>query len=276
MSLLSPPGPSKLATLALVWLVASPVGADVLFEVGGSLETVGDTFEVRVEIRNHGDTNVASLEVEGELLGTYDMARIEGGVGPRASAACTLRFPALVPRPGLYALPLDLRFTDQGFSVSQRGYLLMALGSQPAPAVRVVASPARLSTYGRVKLFLESADGAAHRVRLRVFAPRGLNPQPPSQELAVPAAGPVTAEVGLLRGVTLKGREQGVLVVAAALDGDEERTTVASTSVEVVPDRPWLPRLRWFLLWLALSLLVGSVGYEVLERWLRPADGGNV
>jgi hypothetical protein len=266
-------GPSSLSALLLAWLAAPPARAEVVLDVGGFLEAVGDLLVVRVEIRNRGDAKAAPLSVEGEFLGVYDTARIEEGVDAAKSATCTLRFPSAMPRLGLHVLALDLSFTSQGFTVSQRGYLLLALGSRPEPAVRVSAAPAHLANYGTLRVSLESADGAAHGVRLRVLAPRGLNPRPPEQELAVPASGSVTAEVGLLRGVSLFGRNQGLLLIASATDGDEERTTVAGSVVEIVPYQPWLPRLRPLLLILALALLAFALAIEVWWRWLRDRSG---
>ena len=273
MSRLSRLGPSSLPALLLAWLLAPAARADVVLNVGGSVETVRDTLEVRVEIGNRGDTKAAPLSVEGELFGVYDTARVEEGVAPGQSATITLRFPSAMPRPGLHVLALDLGFSSQGYTVSQRGYLLLALGSRPEPAVRVAAAPARLANYGTLRVSLESADGAAHRVRLRVLAPRGLNPRPPEQELAVPATGSVTAEVGLLRGVLMLGRDQGVLLVASEIEGDEERTTVAAAVAQIVPYQPWLPRLRPLLLALALALLSFALAVEVWWRWLRERPG---
>jgi hypothetical protein len=266
-------GPGSLPAVLLAWLLAPPARAEVVLDVTGSVETVGDALEVRVEIGNRGDVTAAPLGVEGELFGAYDTARIEDGVAAGKSATCTLRFPSAIPRPGLHVLALDLSFSSQGFTVSQRGYLLLALGTRPEPVLRVSAAPARLANYGTLRVSLESTDGAAHRVRLRVLSPRGLNPRPPEQELAVPASGPITAEVGLLRGVSMLGANHGVLLVASAIEGDEERTTVAAAVVEIAPYRPWLPRLRPLLLAVVLALLSIALAVEIWWRWLRPRAG---
>lgn len=268
MSPLSPFKASSLSLLVSVRLLApQAVRADVDLDVGGSVEVAQDTLGVRIEIRNRGDSAAAPLDVEGELLGRYDTAHLEAGVGPRGSTACTLRFPSAVPRPGVHLLALDLRFVAGGARVSRRGYLLLALGSNPEPAVRVSVTPARLETRGHLQLALESADGEPHRVRVRVLAPLGLNPDHPGQEHSVPAAGQVGLEVGLTLGVTLPERHQGILVVAETTDGKEERTTVASAVVEIVPFRPWLPRLRRYLVFLALGLLGSALGFELWRRW---------
>jgi hypothetical protein len=124
----------------------------------------------------------------------------------------------------------------------------------------------RLETRGTLEVGLESADGAAHRVAVRVYTPRGLNVFGPPVEVDVPASGRSTARVDLLRAGAPRDSRQGILVVATALDGPQERTTVTTGVVAILRYEPLLTRLRP-LLWLVAAALLGTAVFvEVRHR----------
>jgi len=150
-------------------------------------------------------------------------------------------------------------------------YLLLALGAQPGPPVRLSVPSTRLIHQAVVAVGLESADGAPHRVRLRALTPRGLNALEPEQPVEVPATGRVEAPLRVLRAGAPAGSRAGIVLLAGEVDGPLERTAVATADVEVAADRPWLPRLRAPLLALALALLASAVLIELRRLWLGPA-----
>jgi len=127
---------------------------------------------------------------------------------------------------------------------SQRAYLLLTLGATAAAAVRVSAPEVKLRDRALLPVVLESADGRAHRVRLRVLAPRGLNPERLQDEVAVPASGPATVSVPLLRGGVPRQSRQGLLLVAETLDGELAQASVATSVVEVEAADDLMPRWR--------------------------------
>jgi hypothetical protein len=251
---------------------AAAARAEVRLEVGGQVVERDGRLQVALALRNQGDTPAGPVEVEGELLGHYAEARLEPGPAAGAQGEVGLSFPADVPRLGVHALALHLRFTPatpNAAVVNQRAYLLLALGASPPPAVRVFVSPARFETLGRLLVGVESVDGQPHRVQLRVLTPRGLNPREPPLELEVPAAGRATAGVELLRGTAPRPSRHGVVVLADVKDGALERTSVALGEVEVLPDPSRLPKLRLPVGALAIALLAAGVGVEVWRRWPR-------
>lgn len=256
----------------VVVLLPGAARADVRLEVSGSAEAVGNRLEVRVDLTNRGDAGaVAPVTVEGELFGRRDVARLERDLPPGGTSSVRLHYPLDVPRPGVHPLTLLLDYAPAGSTaaggvaarLSQRAFLLLALGGSAEPAVRLSVPEARVETHGAVSVGIESADGAPHRVRLRVETPRGLRAENPPAEVEVPASGRVAASVGLLRAGAPRGSRQGILVVAGARDGPLERTTVVTGVVQVLPDPAYMPRLRRPLVALALVLLAGAAIVEV-------------
>jgi hypothetical protein len=123
---------------------------------------------------------------------------------------------------------------------------------------------ARLSRYAAVPVRLESADGAAHRVRLRALAPDGLNALAPDEPVDVPPARAATATLRVVRAGAPAGSQAGIVLLAAEVEGPVERTAVATGRVALeAPPPPWLPRLRAPLLATALALLAAAVGVEL-------------
>ena len=149
---------------------------------------------------------------------------------------------------------------------SQRAYLLLALGAHPDPAVRVDPAVASLDVVGGLPVRLASADGNAHRVRLRVLTARGLRAPGPPVEVDVPATGSVSVTAPLARAGASRGTRHGVLVVAETMGGPLARTSVAVASVDIAPDPSLLPRLRVPLLALGLALLAVAALLEVRRR----------
>lgn len=233
----------------------------------------GASLEVTVALVNAGDEKASPLTIEGQLVTERREARLADGVAPGATEKAVLRFPLEVPRPGLHALTLLLEWpvgpapADGTLlpMASQRAFLLLTLGAVAEPAVRVTPAELELETHGTLAVGLESADGASHRVSVRVLTPRGLNVLDAGGEVIVPAQGRVTASVSMLRAGAPRESRQGVVVVASVLDGDLERTAVATGIVNLTRDPALLPRLRPALWLLAAGLLAAAAYLEV--RW---------
>ena len=119
---------------------------------------------------------------------------------------------------------------------------------------------------GRLEVVVGSADGAAHRVRLRAFTPRGLRSDGDGVEIEVPAQGAVIADLPLVRAGAPRGTQHPVLVVAETVEEPLVRTSVARATVQVAADPSLLPRWRVPILVLACLLLGVAVGVEI---WLR-------
>lgn len=254
-------------------MAAPGLGAEVRLAVDGALSGADDRLLARVDLSNQGDAAARALEVEGELLGSYDQGRLEA-LAPGSAGSVTLRFPLETPRPGVHPLALHLRYLPEGAAegtepTSQRAYLLVAVGANPAPSVRLTMPPARLADHTLAPVELESADGEPHRIGLRVLAPRGLNALGPEDPVEVPARGVVRARVRLLRGSAPGGSRAGLVVLASELDGPLARTAVTTAEVEMVAVGPWLPRLRRPLVGLALALLGAAVAVEAGRLWSR-------
>jgi hypothetical protein len=247
------------------------------FEVTGRTSSPdAATLEVVVVLKNAGDAVAQPLDVEGELLDERRRARLPQGVAPGASEEVALLFPLAGARPGLHALILRLEWPAGPPSgnastpalASQRAYLLLTLGQAAEAAVKLTVPELVLETRGTVEASLESADGSAHDVEVRVHPPRGLNVFGSSAVIAVPAQGRVKASVELLRAGAPRLSRQGILVEALTRDGPFERTAVAAGVVTIAPDPAWLPRIRP-VLWAVCALLLGASVYVALRK--RPA-----
>ena len=253
----------------LVLLAAPAPAGEVRLDVSGQVRADAGRLVVRVDVLNRGDAAARALRVEGELRGARSEAVLTEALPPHGTRSVELAFPHEVPRPGVYPVGLHLRYSPDGATAntpatSQRAYLLLAVGANPAPSVRLAVPDARLARHTVLPIRLESADGAAHRVKLRALAPRGLNALAPEEPVQVPATGTATAPLTLLRVDAPAGSQAGIVVLAAEVDGPLERTAAATGRVEVVaPSAPWLPPLRVALLVSALSLLAAAVLREL-------------
>jgi len=242
----------------------------VRFEVGGAVESADDALAVRVDIVNGGDVAATSVDVRGELGDEVDVVSLPNGVPAKATRGVLFRF-AHVPRPGVHVLGLRLDYVEAAapgrtpVTTSQRAYLLLSLGANPQPALRLSAGEASIGTRGTVPVRIESADGVSHRIRVRVLTPRGLNADAPV-EVEVPATGTATADVPVLRGNVPRPSRQGVLVVAEVLGGDMAQANVAATLVHIAPDPALLPKLRGPLGAAVIGLLLAAAVVETRSR----------
>jgi hypothetical protein len=186
------------------------------------------------------------VTVQGELAGHYDEARVPAGVAAGTTAAVRLIFPHDVPKPGVYPVVLLLEYGPAGTTAtqSQRAYLLLTLGATAPAPVRLTAPEIRLRDRVLLPVALESADGRAHRIRLRVLTPRGLNPERLQDDVAVPASGTATVSVPLLRGGVQRASRQGLLLVAETVDGDVAQATTVTSIVEVEAASDLMPHWR--------------------------------
>jgi hypothetical protein len=145
--------------------------------------------------------------------------------------------------------------------------MLSASRVAAAPStVRLFARDARVLYYGDVLVGVESADGAAHRVSIRVQTPAGLQAPDPA-EVTVPAAGRVTTTVRVWRSSASRGSRQALLVVAESMDGAAGPTVSLPVFADIQPDPAWMPRLRRPLGVLALLLMAAAAALEFRRRW---------
>jgi hypothetical protein len=252
--------------------VAVPAAAAVRLGVAaGSVEVAADHLGVSVQLRNEGETGAGPVDVDGEIFGGHSLARVLVGIPPGQVREVALQFPSDVTRPGTYALSLLLDYTPVGKTaspLSQRAYLLLALGEATSPAVRIALSETSLDWAGVATVALQSADGQEHKVRLRLQGPRGLRVVDPEDEIPVPPQGEVRVPIRLFRGTLPWDTVQGVLAIATSADGPAARTTVAVSTARVAPDPAWLPRARKPLLLVTLVLLGAAI---FVEAWRRLA-----
>ncbi len=252
----------------------SVVRAEAVLDISGSVVSVAPRLEVRVVVTNRGDRPAVPLEVVGELLGERSEARLAGGVAPGGEGAVRLDFAPAPARPGTHALTLLLEHPVEGPPdgagnppmASQRAWLLLALGANPGPAVRLAADTVHLDVKGDIAVRLESADGEGHRVRLRALTARGLRAEGGGTEVAVPARGTSPAALPLVRAGAPRGSRHAVLLVAEALDGPVARAAVLAVPVEITPDPSLLPRVRTPVLVLGLLLVAIALGAEGWRR----------
>ena len=162
-----------LTPLLAAAVLAAPAPTAPGFDVAGSVALSGEEeLEVSVDLTNRGNAPAGDVAVLGELAGHYDEAQVAAGIAPGRTGTARLRFPRQVPRPGVYALVLRLDYAPQTpaaggpAALSQRAFLLLSLGASAPPAVRLSAPAVVLADRVPLPVALESADGAAHRVRL--------------------------------------------------------------------------------------------------------------
>jgi len=199
-----------------------------------------------VDLTNRGGA-AGSVTVQGELAGHYDEARLPAGVGAATTAAVRLVFSREVPKPGVYPVVLLLDYSPAGATAtqSQRAYLLLTLGATAAAPVRITAPEILLRDRVLLPVALESADGRAHRIRLRVLTPRGLNPEQ-------------------------RKSRQGLLLVAETLDGDVAQASTATSIVEVEAASDLMPQWRDpFVITAALLLAAAAVLEWIHLRAMR-------
>lgn len=244
-------------------------------EVSGSAAVEDEELVVSVQVDNRGDTAATTLVVHAELLGHHDEVQKDTGIKAGSWTEAELRFPRDVPRPGVYvvALRLEYKVHQKGVWVGQAAYLLAALGANPPPAVRVFAGEVTLDTRGRLPVELESADGRPHVARLRLLAPKGINPYGETADVQVPAQGRVSTSLEMLRGSVTRESRYGVLAAASTMDGPEQTSAVAEGAVSIAPDPSVMPRLRTPLTVLAVGLLLVATFVEVRRRWPRAETG---
>jgi len=212
------------------------------------------------------------LSVKGEFLGGRAEAQLEESLDPGLTRSLILRFAPSASRPGVYPVLLLLEYPRAGpgpvLKISQRAYLLVALGENAEPAVRIEVAPLRIDYTGRLRVGLRSTDGSPHRIRLRVLTPRGLRAEGVAQ-VEVPAREEAATHVSLVRLDAPRSTRHGILVVAEATDGPLQRTSVATSYVDIASDPALLPRLRGSLLLVSLMLIGGALLFEVHRRWMR-------
>lgn len=264
---------SASALLLLLPLSAVPAEAAARLTVTGTVASVEEELVVSVQVDNRGDVAVAPLVVHGELLGGYDEVQKDAGIAANSWTEAELHFPRAEARPGVHlvVLRLDYQSPQGGPWTSQAAYLLLSMGANPAPAVRVFVGETTVETRGRVAVELESADGRPHVARLRLLTPKGINPFGEAPDVNVPAQGRARAALEVLRGTAARGTRQGILVAATTTDGDEQTAAVAEGSVVVAADPALMPRLRIPMTVAGVVLLLAVIVAEVRRRW--PSGG---
>ena len=261
--------------LSLLFLLPAPARAAAVLDVSGSVVSVAPQLEVRVVVKNRGDRRAAPVDVAGELLGERAAARLASGVAPGGEGAVLLVFSPRAARPGTHALTLVLEHPVAGPAdaagnppvTSQMAWLLVALGQGAPPPVRLAARPLRLDVRADLRVSVESADGAPHRVRLRVHAARGLRAEGDGVDIAVPARGAASTALPVVRAGAERGSRHAVLLVAESTDGPLARTAVAAVPVEIAPFPSILPRIRLAVLAVGLLLLGVALGFEGWRRF---------
>jgi hypothetical protein len=233
------------------------------------VEPVDGVLEVRVDVTNRGAAAATTLDIRAELGERTEVKTIAAGVPPGGTRSAVFPFPPPA-RAGVHVLGLRLDYVEKGGpegGTSQRAFLLLGIGANPPPTVKVSAGETAFGLTGTVPVRVESADGQPHRARVRVLTPRNLNANEPV-EVDVPARGAVAAEVAVLRGSVPRPSRHGVLAVAETLDGEFAHAAVAATIVHVSADPALMPRLRPWLAGLAIVLLAAAGYFE----WRRRRD----
>jgi len=242
----------------------------VRLEISGEVLGTEGEIEVKVALRNAGDTAAANLTVEGEILGNTSSARLPAGIPAQGRGEVRLKFPGGAIRAGVHPLALLLDYDGAGrpapSAVSQRAYLLLGLGGVAGPSVRLSMEDARMDDSGVVSVSLASLDASPHEARLRLLGPRGFRADPPADEVDVPAHGSARVPIRVFRGSLPWGSRQGLLALAEVGDGPLATTAVASGIVDVAPDPARMPALRRPLLAAGIALLGLAAWLEARRR----------
>jgi hypothetical protein len=256
------------ANLVAALALAVPAAAEVRLVMTGAVQSGPPRVAVRVDLANAGDVPAEGVSIEAELLGQRQVSRLEEPLPPEVGGSAVFTYEVGDVRPGVYPLALHVQYARSataGDTASQRGYLLLALGANPPPAVRLAVRDVRLDSRAPVVVRIESADHSRHRVRLRMLAPRGLQPFGPEPEVDVPPFGSATTEMPVLRGGAPRPSHQGLVMLAETIGEPVANASAGTAVVEVLPDPAWMPRLRWPLFALA-ALLIVAAGYAEKRR----------
>jgi hypothetical protein len=267
---------ARLATAAaiLTSFLAAPAWPDASLGVSGRVVATEPRLAVSVTLTNRGDPCLGPIDVAGELDGQRRAARLAGGLARNAEGVLTLEFARAPERPGLHALTLLVEHPLAGTPdaagnpplASERAFLMLAIGASPGEAVRIEAEPLGIDVRGALAVRLESRDGEAVRVRLRALTPRGLRAEAEEVLVDVPARGPATVSVPIVRAGAPRGRRTALLLVAETPDGPLARTSVAAAAVEVENDPSRVAALRPLILTVGLGLLAAAVLYQLWTR----------
>ena len=245
-------------------------------QTAGAVESGPPRVQVRVDLANLGDSPARGVTIEAELLGQRQLSRLEEDLPGQSGGSATFAFEVGALAPGVYPLALHVQYERSavpGDLASQRGYLLLALGAAPRPPVTLSVPDVPLDTLATVPVRLESADLKAHRMRVRMLVPHGLQAYGPDLEVSVPQFGPAVAELKLLRGGAPRPSRQGLVVIAETIDEEPANASAATAVVDVQKDPAWMPRLRGVFLALAALLIVAAAYAERRRRDRRERAG---
>jgi len=234
-----------------------------------------ESADVRVGLSNRGDTAVTAVSIEAELFGQRQTRILDDGIAPGQSRGVDFSFPLDAATPGSHAVALRLEYRSAGpggaeQTLLQPAYVLLALGENAPPAVKITAPEARIDSVGRWRIGLESSDGAAHSVRLRAVLGRNLRATPAEVLVEVPKSGRAEQELLLFRVDAPWNTAQGALLVAATEGEPLTRSSVVTAVVRVGPDPARMPRLRGALLVAMILLFLAAAGFE-FHRWRKAA-----
>jgi hypothetical protein len=253
--------------------VAAPAVAvaDARLTVGGLVGVGETTVDVDVVLTNSGDTAGGTVVVTGELGESQDTGKLEAALAPGKSATVPLQFPRGLLTPGLHAVDLLLEYTDVvpggTTPVTQRAFLLV--GTAQPERVRLRVPDLSLDTFADLRVEVQSADGAPHRVRVHVSVPHGLQAPDPPAMVALPASGAVEVPIRLLRSGAPRPTRLGVVALAETDEHGLAGASVATGVVSVEPDPAVLPRLRRPLAVIAGVLLGAAALIEALSQARR-------
>jgi hypothetical protein len=253
-------------------LAARGAAADPI-EISGRAWLADEGIEVALELQNSSRMELGPLSIEAELMRQVRRARIEEALAPGEKHALRLRFAGELPRPGVYPLVLLFEYAHDAVQISRRGCLLLSLGENAFPALRVSIDDLVIRWQATTSVSLASADGRPHRTVLRVLSGRGLRIVDEERRLIVPADESVRVPIRVLYAGAPRSTRQGLLAVASAEDDAVERTSVASSVVHVQDDKPLLSRLRWPLAAIGFMLLACVVAFELglVRTWRKTA-----